>query len=63
VVIATGTKPRRLGIPNELKFSKARKEVYYFVSHLEEFVGKKVLVVGGGDTAIDAALKLLNLAD
>ena len=37
--------------------------MYYFVSHPEEFVGKKVLVVGGGDTAIDAALKLLNLAD
>lgn len=63
VVIATGTKPRRLGIPNESKFSKAGKGVHYFTSHPEEFVGKKVLVVGGGDTAIDAALELLNLAD
>lgn len=63
VVIATGTKPRRLGIPNESRFSKGGKGVYYFTSHPEEFVGKKVLVVGGGDTAIDAALELLNLAD
>jgi thioredoxin reductase (NADPH) len=63
VVVATGTKLRRLGILSELKFSKARKGVYYFVSHPEEFVEKKVLVVGGGDTAIDAALELLNLAD
>ena len=63
VVIATGTNPRRLGIPNESKFSKGGKGVYYFASHPEEFVGKKVLVVGGGDTAIDVALELLNLAD
>lgn len=62
-VIATGTNPRRLGIPNESKFSKGGKGVYYFASHPEEFVGKKVLVVGGGDTAIDVALELLNLAD
>ena len=63
VVIATGTRPRRLGIPNELKLSKQGKGVYYFPSHPEKFVGKKVLVVGGGDTAIDATLELLNLAD
>jgi len=63
VVIATGAKPRRLGIPNESRFSKGGKGVYYFASHPEEFVGKKVLVVGGGDTAIDVALELLNLAD
>jgi len=62
VVIATGTKPRRLGITSESKFSKG-KGVYYFPSHPEEFVGKKVLVVGGGDTAIDATLELLDLAD
>jgi len=63
VVIATGTKPRRLGILSESRLSKGGKGVYYFTSHPEEFVGKKVLVVGGGDTAIDAALELLNLAD
>ncbi len=62
IVIATGTKPRQLGVPNELRFSKGHKGVYYFVSHPEEFMGKKVLVVGGGDTAIDVALELLNLA-
>jgi len=63
VVIATGTKPRRLKIPNESEFSKEDKGVYYFPSHPEEFLGSKVLVVGGGDTAIDAVLELLNLAD
>jgi thioredoxin reductase (NADPH) len=63
LVIATGTNPRRLGIPNESKFSKEGEGVYYFTSHPEDFLGKKVLVVGGGDTAIDAVLELLNLAD
>jgi len=63
VVIATGTKPRRLGISNESKFSKGGRGVYYFPSHPEDFLGKKVLVIGGGDTAIDAALEVLNLAD
>lgn len=63
VVIATGTKPRRLGIPNESKFAEGNKGVYYFASHPEDFLGKKVLVVGGGDTAIDAVIELLNLAE
>ncbi|MGD8544827.1 MAG: NAD(P)/FAD-dependent oxidoreductase [Candidatus Bathyarchaeota archaeon] len=63
VIIATGAKPRQLGIPNEVKFSLEGKGVYYFPSHPEEFVGKKVLVVGGGDTAIDATIELLHLAD
>ena len=62
VVVATGTKPQRLGMPNELRFSKEGKGVYYFPYHPEDFLGKKVLVIGGGDTAIDAALELLNLA-
>ncbi len=63
VVVATGTRPRRLGIPNESKFGKEGKGVYYFPSHPEDFLGKKVLIVGGGDTAIDATIELLNLAD
>jgi len=62
VVIATGTRLGRLKMPNESKFSKEGEGVYYFASYPEEFVGKKVLVVGGGDTAIDAVLELLNLA-
>lgn len=63
VVVATGTRPRQLGIPNESRFSKKGKGVYYFPSHPEDFLGKKVVVVGGGDTAIDATIELLNLAD
>lgn len=63
VVIATGTTPKQLGIANETRFSKEGKGVYYFSSHPEDFLGKKVLVIGGGDTAVDATLELLSLAD
>ena len=63
VIIAVGIKPRQMGIPGEALFSRRGKGVYYYVTHPEEFIGKKVLVVGGGDTAIDAALDLLDLAE
>ena len=63
VVIATGTRPRELGLPGEAKFNKGDKGVYYYVTHREKFIGNKVLVVGGGDTAVDAALDLVDLAD
>ncbi|KAA0001019.1 MAG: NAD(P)/FAD-dependent oxidoreductase [Thermoplasmata archaeon] len=63
LVIATGTRPRELGIPGETLFNRGDKGVYYYVTHREKFIGDKVLVVGGGDTAVDAALDLVDLAD
>jgi len=36
--------------------------VAYYVTHPEKFVEKRVVIVGGGDTAIDAALDLIHLA-
>jgi len=63
IVIATGTRPRELGIPGEAKYNKEDKGVYYYVTHREDFIGTKTLVVGGGDTAVDAALDLVDLAD
>jgi thioredoxin reductase len=44
-VIATGTRLGRLRMPNEIRFRKKGRSVYYFASHPEEFLGKKVLVV------------------
>jgi len=63
VVIATGTRPRMLGIPGEAKFNKGNKGVYYYVTHREEFRGKKTLAVGGGDTAVDAVLDIADVTD
>jgi thioredoxin reductase (NADPH) len=43
--------PRRLGVPGE-ELSK----VVYRLQDAEQYIGQKVLVVGGGDSAIEAAL-------
>ena len=52
--------PRTLDIPDVERMEG--KGVYYFVKNLEVFRDKKVLVVGGGDTALDWALSLLPIA-
>ncbi|MEO0255364.1 MAG: NAD(P)/FAD-dependent oxidoreductase [candidate division WOR-3 bacterium] len=39
------------------------KGIYYFAKNFEEFKGKKVLIVGGGDSALDWALNIYPLAE
>jgi thioredoxin reductase (NADPH) len=63
VIIAAGVGafvPRTLDIP-DLKVMEG-KGVYYFVKDLEAFRGQRVLVVGGGDTALDWGKSLLGVA-
>ena len=63
VIIAAGVGafvPRTLDIP-DVKTMEG-KGVYYFVQDLQSFQGRRVLVVGGGDTALDWAHSLLDYA-
>jgi thioredoxin reductase (NADPH) len=62
IIIATGMKPNELGIPGESKLSKKDKGVYPYVTEPEIFHNRRVLVVGGGDTAIDAVIDLNEIA-
>jgi thioredoxin reductase (NADPH) len=63
VIIAAGVGafvPRTLDVPDIQRMKG--KGVHYFVQDLEAFRGKRVLVVGGGDTALDWAHSLLDYA-
>ena len=53
--------PNRLGVPGEKELDG--KGVFYFVRDKEYFGGKRVLIVGAGDSAVDWALNLKDIAD
>jgi thioredoxin reductase (NADPH) len=61
VIIATGCHYRELGVPGESKF-KGRGVSYCAVCDGAFFKGKRVLVVGGGNSAATSALYLSNIA-
>ncbi|MFX1559029.1 MAG: NAD(P)/FAD-dependent oxidoreductase [Promethearchaeota archaeon] len=56
VIIATGMRPNILGIPGEIEFSRKDRGVFPYLTEPEMFRDKRVLVVGGGDTALDAVV-------
>jgi thioredoxin reductase len=53
--------PRRLELAEAPKYEK--KNLHYFVNDLNAFKGKKVLISGGGDSAVDWALMLEPVAE
>ncbi|MGQ9615875.1 MAG: NAD(P)/FAD-dependent oxidoreductase [Spirochaetota bacterium] len=59
LIIASGMglfKPRCLEVPGEKELEN--NGVYYGLSNLTEWVGKSVIVIGGGNSAVDNALLL-----
>ena len=60
VILDTGAKHRQLGVPGEDKFL-GRGVAYCAMCDGPIFVGRKVLVVGGGNSAVQQALYLDNI--
>jgi thioredoxin reductase (NADPH) len=60
IIIATGVRRRRLGVPGEIEFA-GRGVVESGVRDRETMAGKDVCVVGGGDAAAENALMLAEI--
>ncbi|MEK7347392.1 MAG: NAD(P)/FAD-dependent oxidoreductase [Candidatus Eisenbacteria bacterium] len=64
VIVATGGgafEPRKIKKPGEAEFKG--RGVTYGMPDAEECRGKRVLVIGGGDSALEAAISLKEVAD
>lgn len=61
VIIATGSSPRKLGVPGEDKFTK-KGVTYCSICDGPLFSGMDVAVVGGGDSALEAIDFLKDIA-
>lgn len=63
VIITAGVgafSPRKLELPEAARFEKAN--LHYFVGDMEKFQNRRVLICGGGDSAVDWALMLEPIA-
>lgn len=64
VIIAAGVgafQPRRLKIEGAEKFEDSN--LHYFVNDLNQFAGDRVVLAGGGDSAVDWTLMLEDIAE
>lgn len=62
VILATGKRPRRLNIPGETEFT-GRGVSYCAICDGPVFSGQRVAVVGGGNSALEATLDLVKIAE
>ncbi|GLB59685.1 NAD(P)/FAD-dependent oxidoreductase [Cytobacillus sp. NCCP-133] len=64
IIITAGNgafQPRRLELESAAQYEG--KNLHYFIDDLNQFAGQKVVVFGGGDSAVDWALMLEPIAD
>lgn len=64
IIITAGNgafQPRKLKMEGEEKYENAN--LHYFVQNMSQFAGKKVVVFGGGDSAVDWSLMLEPIAE
>lgn len=62
VIVASGKRPRRLNVPGELEFT-GRGVSYCATCDGPLFAGKTVAVVGGGNSALQAAIEVSAVAE
>ncbi|GAA0326633.1 NAD(P)/FAD-dependent oxidoreductase [Bacillus carboniphilus] len=64
IIITAGNgafQPRRLELENASQYEG--KNMHYFIDNLQAFAGKRVVVFGGGDSAVDWSLMLEPIAE
>lgn len=62
VIIASGKRSRLLGVPGEVEF-KNRGVTYCATCDGPLFANKDVAIIGGGNSALDAALQMVKIAN
>jgi len=62
VIFATGKRPRKLNVPGEEEFT-GRGVTYCAICDGPVFAGQRVAVIGGGNSALEATLDMVKIAE
>ncbi len=62
IILATGKKPRKLNIPGEEEYT-GKGVTYCSICDGPVFTGQRVAVIGGGNSAIEATLDMVKIAE
>jgi len=62
VILATGKKPKKLNVPGETELT-GRGVTYCAICDGPLFAGKRIAVIGGGNSALEAVLDVVDIAE
>src|SRR4030042_2738266 len=62
LIVATGKRPRRLNVPGEMEYT-GKGVTYCSICDGPIFAERRVAVVGGGNSALEAALDMVKIAE